>query len=160
MGKDMSVERLTQRLSKTLQNLPTGNSTHESEYNREGSTHESVSNTEGSTFESHYSMVNSEMKVTNNQSPGNENKSSGNICVSPAVRKGQNKYQHFSVELMAHPGFACPDLENGGCGTGPDEFARSEERCHEMKVLNSEDFQDFLTTAGFEKHFSVQQEGT
>ncbi|KAM9810804.1 carbohydrate deacetylase [Neosynchiropus ocellatus] len=39
-----------------------------------------------------------------------------------------------TAELMVHPGYpSCPT--EGGCGEGPDDFSRSEERQHELRVL-------------------------
>lgn len=41
-------------------------------------------------------------------------------------------------EFMVHPGYSCVPKQ-GGCGEGPDEFACSMERWHELDVLcNSE----------------------
>lgn len=40
---------------------------------------------------------------------------------------------HVVVELMVHPGKRTG--ESGGCGNGPDEFARSPYREHEMAIL-------------------------
>ena len=37
------------------------------------------------------------------------------------------------VELMVHPGYRTGNC--GGCGEGPDSFAQSDEREHEMNVL-------------------------
>ena len=37
-------------------------------------------------------------------------------------------------EFMVHPGYSCVPKQ-GGCGEGPDEFACSLERRHELHVL-------------------------
>lgn len=44
-------------------------------------------------------------------------------------------------ELMVHPGFITGG--NGGCGDGPDDFSRSGDREHEMRILMSLDMKDF-----------------
>lgn len=52
----------------------------------------------------------------------------------------------ISCELMVHPGYKSGDV--GGCGIGVDDFARSEQREHEMNVLQSKEMQDFYRTQG------------
>ena len=47
-----------------------------------------------------------------------------------------------SCELMTHPGYRCPPTE-GGCGDGPDDFAQSEDREHEMRVLDHHSLKQF-----------------
>lgn len=49
---------------------------------------------------------------------------------------------------MVHPGYKSGDV--GGCGIGVDDFARSEQREHEMNVLQSKEMQDFYRTQGIE----------
>ncbi|XP_052245643.1 carbohydrate deacetylase-like [Dreissena polymorpha] len=44
-------------------------------------------------------------------------------------------------ELMVHPGYKTG--ESGGCGDGPDDFSRSGDREHEMRILMSQDMKDF-----------------
>ena len=44
-------------------------------------------------------------------------------------------------ELMCHPGYRC--IAEGGCGSGADEFSRSEEREHEMDILRSPEMHEF-----------------
>ena len=39
-----------------------------------------------------------------------------------------------ACELMVHPGYPSASID-GGCGEGPDDFACSNERQHELKVL-------------------------
>ena len=57
---------------------------------------------------------------------------------SPTHKVSDNKgLSSHSVELMVHPGYPCVDPE-GGCGQGPDDFARSADRQHELGVLGSE----------------------
>jgi hypothetical protein len=46
------------------------------------------------------------------------------------------------VELMVHPGY--PNINNnGGCGCGPDDFSKSEDRLHELNVLSNQDILSF-----------------
>ena len=45
-----------------------------------------------------------------------------------------------SCELMVHPGYPC---RNGGCGQGPDDFSQSDDRPHEMKIIQSHDLFSF-----------------
>lgn len=47
-------------------------------------------------------------------------------------------------EVMTHPGYPCTDSTKGGCGTGADDFARSNDRRHELEVLTSPTMQAFL----------------
>ena len=42
-----------------------------------------------------------------------------------------------SVELMVHPGYPARS-DSGGCGVGPDDFAMSRDRRHEIDVLTSD----------------------
>ncbi|KAG1664570.1 Carbohydrate deacetylase [Nymphon striatum] len=55
------------------------------------------------------------------------------------------KRDHSKIicELMVHPGYKARENE-GGCGEGPDLFARSAEREHELNFLKSAKFQNFL----------------
>ena len=54
-----------------------------------------------------------------------------------------------TIELMVHPGFPSP-ATTGGCGRGPDDFAQSTDRHHEMNILQSEPLKMFL------QHHSIQ----
>ena len=45
------------------------------------------------------------------------------------------------IELMVHPGYRTGN--SGGCGDGPDDFAQSAEREHEMKILQDQKMKDF-----------------
>lgn len=50
-------------------------------------------------------------------------------------------------EFMVHPGYACVGNQ-GGCGEGPDEFACSTEREHELKVLCDSELKRILKELG------------
>ncbi|XP_013383666.1 carbohydrate deacetylase [Lingula anatina] len=52
-----------------------------------------------------------------------------------------------SCELMVHPGYPNCDLQ-GGCGQGPDGFAKSADRLHEVQVLTSSAMQQFYKEQG------------
>ena len=41
-----------------------------------------------------------------------------------------------TVEVMVHPGYATA-IDDGGCGQGPDDFAQSNDRDHEVSILTS-----------------------
>ncbi|XP_028400315.1 carbohydrate deacetylase-like [Dendronephthya gigantea] len=57
-------------------------------------------------------------------------------------------HQRPSVcEFMVHPGYPCFGNQ-GGCGEGPDEFARSEEREHELNVLCDSELKRILKELG------------
>ncbi|XP_064612412.1 carbohydrate deacetylase-like [Liolophura sinensis] len=61
-------------------------------------------------------------------------------------------------ELMVHPGYPTGNI--GGCGTGPDEFSKSADRKHEMDILQSADFKQYLnekaiTVSSFEDTFGI-----
>lgn len=47
-----------------------------------------------------------------------------------------------SCELMVHPGYMCKGV--GGCGSGPDDFSMSDDREHEMNLLQSSEWRNFL----------------
>jgi len=49
----------------------------------------------------------------------------------------------LTCELMVHPGYRCRGV--GGCGgpSGPDDFACSSEREHELAVLSSDNMREF-----------------
>jgi predicted glycoside hydrolase/deacetylase ChbG (UPF0249 family) len=47
-------------------------------------------------------------------------------------------------EFMVHPGYPCVGNQ-GGCGQGPDEFACSTEREHELNVLCNSKLKRTLT---------------
>ena len=50
-----------------------------------------------------------------------------------------------TVELMVHPGYpTAPD--SGGCGQGPDLFAQSNDRKHELDILVSEKFLSYCSS--------------
>ncbi|EDO47462.1 predicted protein [Nematostella vectensis] len=53
-----------------------------------------------------------------------------------------------TCELMVHPGYAST-AGCGGCGGGPDEFAQSLDREHELHILTSESFRSFLDSQNF-----------
>jgi len=55
----------------------------------------------------------------------------------------------ITCELMVHPGYRCQGI--GGCGgaSGPDDFARSHEREHELAILNSDKLKEFYLTHRF-----------
>ena len=50
-----------------------------------------------------------------------------------------------SCELMVHPGYRSI-MGCGGCGEGPDLFACSEDREHELVTLKSPRLKEYLTT--------------
>jgi len=54
-----------------------------------------------------------------------------------------------TCELMVHPGYRCQDV--GGCGAGPDDFSCSEDREHELAVLNSDKLKEFY----LKQHFKL-----
>ena len=65
-----------------------------------------------------------------------------------------NVHEHqkaISCELMVHPGYRCQGV--GGCGgaSGPDAFARSAEREHELAILSSKKLKEFY----LENHFKL-----
>ena len=47
-------------------------------------------------------------------------------------------------EFMVHPGYPCVQNQ-GGCGEGPDEFACSTEREHELNILCNSELKRSLT---------------
>ena len=47
-------------------------------------------------------------------------------------------------EFMVHPGYPCVGNQ-GGCGSGPDDFACSTEREHELNVLCNPELKRILT---------------
>mmetsp|Transcript_6411 Transcript_6411/g.11002 ORF Transcript_6411/g.11002 Transcript_6411/m.11002 type:complete len:641 (-) Transcript_6411:3194-5116(-) len=53
-----------------------------------------------------------------------------------------------SCELMSHPGYPCSTGSSlsEGCGGGPDEFSRSQDRNHEVEFLVSQKAKDVLET--------------
>ncbi|CAC5374505.1 Carbohydrate deacetylase [Mytilus coruscus] len=55
--------------------------------------------------------------------------------------RSDNKDDIVSCELMVHPGYRTK--EEGGCGTGPDEFSQSDQRELEMDILCDSDMLDF-----------------
>ena len=48
-------------------------------------------------------------------------------------------------ELMVHPGYKSI-MGCGGCGEGPDSFACSDDREHELTTLKSSDLKEYLTS--------------
>ena len=48
------------------------------------------------------------------------------------------------VEFMVHPGYPCIQETEAGCGGGPDDFAQSTARQHEMDILNSNELKYFF----------------
>lgn len=59
--------------------------------------------------------------------------------------QGITAHHKTTCELMVHPGYksisGC-----GGCGEGPDLFACSAEREHELFILKGSDLKDYLRT--------------
>lgn len=53
-----------------------------------------------------------------------------------------------TCEFMAHPGYKST-AGHGGCGQGPDEFACSDDREHELQLLTSQSLKDFLEKENF-----------
>ncbi|XP_075072331.1 carbohydrate deacetylase [Mixophyes fleayi] len=53
----------------------------------------------------------------------------------------------MSIELMTHPGYPSVPPE-GGCGEGPDDFSRSWERLHEIKVLKDPLLHSYFSDRG------------
>ncbi|XP_013394034.1 carbohydrate deacetylase-like [Lingula anatina] len=67
---------------------------------------------------------------------------------SPDNNINKNK-SLVSCELMVHPGY--PNLDpQGGCGEGPDDFAKSTDRLHEVQVLTSPAMRQFYKEQGIE----------
>ena len=65
-----------------------------------------------------------------------ENKcsSDSSSCNEPVSRSDSSWNTSDNIaELMVHPGYRTGHL--GGCGDGPDDFAQSSEREHEIKIL-------------------------
>jgi len=71
-----------------------------------------------------------------------------------AQRKLPERQSKITCELMVHPGYRCQG--HGGCGgpSGPDEFACSDEREHELNILNSHQLKEFYLKNDF-KLYSV-----
>lgn len=68
--------------------------------------------------------------------------------------KNQDKItaRHESTcELMVHPGYKSI-IGCGGCGEGPDVFACSAEREHELCILKGSDLKDYLRTNNIQLH--------
>lgn len=67
-----------------------------------------------------------------------------------AFRKGSSPTSGEDVvcELMVHPGDVTP-REEGGCGSGPDNFAMSADREHETNLLSSCRLRDELSKDNF-----------
>lgn len=70
----------------------------------------------------------------------------------------QHKQQHQITgceatvcELMVHPGYKSI-MGCGGCGEGPDLFACSEDREHELVILTSSDLKEYLRTNNIQIH--------
>ena len=64
-----------------------------------------------------------------------ENQSENYMCNNDQSTSSESNWNpsDLVVELMVHPGNRTGN--HGGCGNGPDDFAKSEEREHEMKIL-------------------------
>ncbi|XP_041348994.1 carbohydrate deacetylase-like [Gigantopelta aegis] len=67
-----------------------------------------------------------------------------------------------TCELMVHPGFITGD--DGGClGVGPDDFSQSNDREHEMQILQSEEMMEFYSNNNIQlvpfshKAFHIEQ---
>lgn len=67
----------------------------------------------------------------------NQSKYSGTVHRTECVRNPSD----LIVELMVHPGYRTGNC--GGCGDGPDDFAQSSEREHEMKILKGPSMKEF-----------------
>lgn len=52
-----------------------------------------------------------------------------------------------ACELMVHPGYVCKGI--GGCGSGPDDFSKSEDREYEMALLQSSEWKNFISSKRF-----------
>lgn len=72
-------------------------------------------------------------------------KSSSGSChtAHPDEMFNSSRHSDLTCELMVHPGYPCRNPEEGGCGGGADEFATSNEREHEMRVLGSDEMKQF-----------------
>ena len=62
---------------------------------------------------------------------------------SEPVQRTESSWNPSDIiaELMVHPGYRTGN--SGGCGDGPDDFAQSIEREHEMKILQDPRMKDF-----------------
>ena len=67
-----------------------------------------------------------------------------------AQRKLDEHQTTITCELMVHPGYRCRGF--GGCGSGPDDFACSNEREHELDILNSDELKEFYLKQHFKLH--------
>ena len=56
----------------------------------------------------------------------------------------------ISLELMVHPGYAST-TEDGGCGQGPDDFAKDISRNWELNFLTSKELQEYWNAEGWNK---------
>ena len=68
--------------------------------------------------------------------------------------KSQGKitaHHESTCELMVHPGYKSI-IGCGGCGEGPDVFACSAEREHELCILKGSDLKDYLRTNNIQLH--------
>jgi len=72
-----------------------------------------------------------------------------NYFFETAHQKLHDRQTTITCELMVHPGYRCQGY--GGCGepAGPDDFARSDEREHELAVLKSDTLKEFYLTQHF-----------
>jgi len=61
---------------------------------------------------------------------------------------------------MVHPGYRCQGL--GGCGDpcGPDDFACSGEREHELEILNSDKLKEFYLKQNFKLYPTILWDNT
>lgn len=60
----------------------------------------------------------------------------GEMCEQEAANE-------LTCEWMVHPGFPC-DTEQGGCGTGPDDFSQDAARRHEFDLLRSDEVRELF----------------
>ena len=69
----------------------------------------------------------------------------------PRIQQALDRvFQHtdFAIcELMVHPGYRSI-MGYGGCGQGPDEFACSADREHELRVLKDPALTNYLVKKG------------
>ena len=69
--------------------------------------------------------------------------------------KLREQQTRITCELMVHPGYKCQGL--GGCGgvSGPDDFACSDEREHELAILNSDKLKEFYLRQHFKLYSTL-----
>ena len=76
-------------------------------------------------------------------------------CFENAQRNLHGRQTTITCELMVHPGYHCQGL--GGCGGpyGPDDFACSNEREHELDILNSDKLKLFYLKQNFKLYPTI-----